>query len=155
MGRITDRLAGLDITLPPRVPPAPDHAVLVRSGALVFLSSHGPLDAERRPVYRGRLGAELDEEEGHAAARLCALNVLATLADEVGDLDRIERVVRFTGYVNAVPEFERHPWVMNGASEVFVDVFGERGAHARSAIGVTGLPLGMACAIETIFEVSG
>jgi enamine deaminase RidA (YjgF/YER057c/UK114 family) len=135
------------------VPPAGDHQDLVRSGALLFLSGTGPLDGHRKPVFKGHIGAELSEEEGVAAARLSALNALATLADVLGDLDRITRVVRLTGYVSATPEFERHPWVINGASEVFTAVYGSRGAHARSTLGVTGLPLGQACVIDTIYEI--
>ena len=152
MRRVTERLAELGIELPPRVPAAPDHAALVVAGALVFVAGHGPLDSDRRPVYRGRIGVELTEGDGYDAARLSALNTLATLRAELGDLDHLRRLVRLTGYVNAPPDFERHPWVINGASEVFDAVFGEK--HARATLGATGLPLGMACVIETTFELS-
>jgi enamine deaminase RidA (YjgF/YER057c/UK114 family) len=153
VGRVVDRLAALDVGLPPRVPSPPDHAAFVRSGDLVFLSGHGPLDAERRPLYRGRLGAELSESDGYGAARLSALNVLATLQAELGDLDRIRRVVRVTGYVACTPEFERHPWVINGASELLAAAFEGCGQHARTTVGVAALPLGMPCALECTFEV--
>ena len=146
------RLAELGIELPARVPPAPDHAAVVRTGNLVFVSGHGPLDADRRPVFKGRVGDELTEADGYAAARLSALNTLATLHAELGDLDDVRRLVRLTGYVNAPPGFERHPWVINGASELFDAVFGDK--HARATVGATGLPLGMACVIETLFEVT-
>ena len=114
-------------------------------------SGHGPLDADRNPVFKGRVGVELTEADGQAAARLSALNTLATLKDELGDLDQLRRLVRLTGYVNAPPGFDRQPWVINGASEVFDTVFGEK--HARATLGTTGLPLGMACVIETTFEL--
>ena len=148
---VTTRLKELGIELPTRVPPAPDHAAIVRSGDLVFVAGHGPMDANRKPIYTGRIGVELTEEDGYEAARVCALNVLATLDEEIG-LDTVIRLVRVTGYVNAGPEFERHPWVVNGASEVFDAVFGER--HTRSTMGVTGLPLRMALVIDTVFEVA-
>jgi enamine deaminase RidA (YjgF/YER057c/UK114 family) len=148
---VKTRLTELGIELPTRVPPAPDHAAIVRSGDLVFVAGHGPMDSTRTPIYKGRIGVDLSEEDGYAAARVCALNVLATLDEELG-LDNVARLVRVTGYVNAESSFERHPWVVNGASEVFDAVFGER--HARSTMGVTGLPLGMALVIDTIFEVA-
>jgi enamine deaminase RidA (YjgF/YER057c/UK114 family) len=145
------RLETLGLALPARVPPAPDHAAVLRSGDLLFVAGHGPMDASRTPLYAGKLGVDLTEEEGYDAARICALNVLATLDAEVG-LDAVTRLVRLTGYVNAAPDFERHPWVVNGASEIFDAVFGER--HPRSTMGVTGLPLGMAVVIDTVFELA-
>jgi enamine deaminase RidA (YjgF/YER057c/UK114 family) len=148
---VTARLGELGIELPVRVPAAPDHTAIVRTGNLVFVSGHGPLDANRRPVFKGRVGDELTEAEGYDAARLSALNTLATLQEELRDLDDVLRLVRLTGYVNSPPGFERHPWVINGASELFDAVFGEK--HARATLGATGLPLGMACVIETLFEV--
>jgi enamine deaminase RidA (YjgF/YER057c/UK114 family) len=152
MGAITARLEELGWQLPRRVPPAPDHAAIVHTGHLVFVAGHGPLDHERRPLYRGRVGVDLTEEDGYAAARQSALNVLATLDHELGGLDHVRRIVRLTGYVSAGPEFVRHPWVVNGASEVFDAVFSRTGRHARSTMGVTGLPLGMAVVIDTVFE---
>ena len=152
MGVASERLRGLGLALPQRVPPAPDHAAVVRAGSLLFVSGHGPLDADRQPVFKGQVGVELTEVDGYAAARLCALNTLATLDDELGDLDLVRRLIRLTGYVNSPPGYERHPWVINGASEVFEAVFGEK--HARATLGATGLPLGMACVIETTFELS-
>jgi len=155
VGNVATRLEGLGIVLPPPVPAPSDHVSFVQTGQLVFLSGHGPLDEHREPLYKGRVGAELNEADGHAAARLSALNVLATLDAELGDLDRVRRVVRLTGYVHSAPGFQRQPWVLNGASEVFTEVFGEdRGRHVRTSVGVFGLPLGMACALETVFEVA-
>lgn len=153
MATITARLEELGLELPRLVPPAPDHAAIVQSGNLVFVAGHGPLDHERRPMFKGRIGVDLTEADGYAAARQSALNVLATLDHELGGLDHLQRIVHLTGYVNAGPEFERHPWVVNGASEVFDAVFHETGMHARTTMGVTGLPLGMAVVIDTLFEL--
>lgn len=153
MGGVAGRLAELGIELPPLVPAAPDHATAVRVGNMLYMSGNGPLDARRVPVFKGKVGADLTEADGYAAARLTALNILRALQHELGDLDRIKRVVRITGYVNVAPDFERMPWVVNGASEVFKAVFGERGDHARSTLGVASLALGMACVIESVFEV--
>ena len=152
---ITERLVELGIDLPPPIPGPPDHAAMVQTRKpRVRRRATARSTRERRPVYKGRLGAELTEETGYAAARLSALNVLATLAVGLDGLDAVQRLVRVTGFVNATPEFERHPWVVNGASDVFSAVFEGRGGHARTTMGVAGLPLGMACAIETVFEVA-
>ncbi len=150
---ISSRLTELGIALPPLVPPAPDHATSVRVGTVLYMSGNGPLDAQRVPVYKGKVGAELTEADGFAAARLTALNILSALQHELGDLDRVKQVVRLTGYVNVAPDFDRMPWVINGASEVFKAAFRERGDHVRSTLGVASLALGMACVIESIFEV--
>jgi len=153
VGTIAGRLAELGIELPPLVPPAPDHATAVRVGNVLYMSGNGPLDAQRIPVHKGKIGAELTEADGYAAARLTALNILSALQHELGDLDRVKQVVRLTGYVNVAPDFDRMPWVVNGASDVFKAVFGNRGDHARSTLGVASLALGMACVIESVFEV--
>jgi enamine deaminase RidA (YjgF/YER057c/UK114 family) len=155
MGKIADRIAELGIELPPPIPAPTDHALLVRSGQLVFMSAQGPLDAQRQAIYSGQVGKDLTEEEGIAAARLSALNTLVAMEGELGSLDVITQVVRLTGFVQSAPGFERQPWVLNGASEVFTQIFGdERGAHARSSVGVSALALGMACVIETVYEVA-
>ena len=150
MGSVTERLAGLGLELPSRFPPTP---TTPPSCASARSSSCPATDrwTDRNPVFKGRIGVELTEADGHAAARLSALNTLATLKDELGDLDQLRRLVRLTGYVNAPPGYDRQPWVINGASEVFDTVFGEK--HARATLGTTGLPLGMACVIETTFEL--
>ena len=153
MGFIDGRLAELGIELPAPVTPAPDHAPAVRVGNVLYMSGNGPLNAQRIPVYKGKIGAELTEADGYAAARLTALNIISALQHELGDLDRVEQVVRLTGYVNVAPDFDRMPWVVNGASDVFKAVFGDRGDHARATLGVASLALGMACVIESVFEV--
>ncbi len=148
------RLRTLGVELPGPLPALTGHAPLVVSRGLAFVSGHGPLDGDRRPVYAGRVGAELSEEEGFAAARLAALNTLSSLRHAVGSLDRVQRVVKLTGFVLSAPDFNRQPWVVDGASRLFTDVFGpELGAHARTSVGVATTPLDMALTIETVFEV--
>jgi enamine deaminase RidA (YjgF/YER057c/UK114 family) len=149
-----ERLIELAIALPAPLPGLTGHAPLVVSRGLAFVSGHGPLDAQRNPVYAGRLGAELAEEDGFAAARLAALNTLASLRQALGSLDRVRRVVKLTGFVLSAPDFKRQPWVVDGASALFTEVFGtERGTHARTSVGVFATPLDMAITIETVFEV--
>lgn len=105
--------------------------------------------------YRGKVGGELTIEQGYEAARLCTLNALAAIKAAVGDLDRVSRIVKVVVFVNSAPGFTDQPKVANGASEFLANVFGEAGQHARSAVGVSDLPLGSACEVELIAEVSG
>jgi enamine deaminase RidA (YjgF/YER057c/UK114 family) len=144
------RELGLDISV--RGGPMANYVPAVRAGGLVFLAGHGP----RRPdgsYVTGRLGADLSLEEGYAAARLAAVALLASLRAEVGSLDRVRRVVKVLGMVNATPEFRDHPRVVNGASDLLTDVFGEAGRHARSAVGMAGLPMGIAVEVEMVVEL--
>ncbi len=154
MGMIDDRLAELGVTLPEAAAPVANYAGWVHAEDLIYTAGQLPM-LDGKPQYAGRLGADLSVEEGAAAARLCAINALAqaraALAD--GDLDRIVRVVKLVGYVNATPDFTDHPQVLNGASDLMVDIFGEKGRHARSAVGVASLPLGVAVELEAVFEV--
>jgi enamine deaminase RidA (YjgF/YER057c/UK114 family) len=124
-----------------------------RVGDIVYLSGTGPLrDGEF--VYRGKLGADMSIEDGYAAARLTGLNLVANLAREIGDLERVTRWVKALGLVNSTPDFEQQPAVINGFSDLIIELFGqERGAHARSAIGVAALPHGIPVEIEAIVEV--
>jgi enamine deaminase RidA (YjgF/YER057c/UK114 family) len=123
-------------------------------GSLTYVS--GQVTRNQGKIeFVGKLGREYGVDEGQKAARLCAANVLAQLKEACGgDLDRVVRCVRVTGYVNCTPEFVQHPKVINGASDFFVEVFGENGKHARSAIGVSSLPGGAACEVEAIFQIS-
>jgi enamine deaminase RidA (YjgF/YER057c/UK114 family) len=141
---------GLDLALPPA--PLANYIPAVQTGNLVFLSGQVPVlpDGTR---LRGKVGAELDVDEAKQAARLCATGLLARLRAHVGSLDRVHRVVKVTGFVNAVPDFEQQPMVINGASDLFVEVFGENGRHARSAVGVGSLPFNVPVEVEAIFEV--
>lgn len=153
-GKIDARLKELDITLP--APPAPvaSYVPFVVSGHRVFISGQVTLDSGGLK-YVGIVGKNLSAEEGKDAARLCAINAIAQIKAACGgDLDRVKRVVKVTVFVNAVREFTQHPEVANGASDLFVSVFGEAGRHARSAVGAGSLPRGVACEVEAIFEIA-
>ena len=146
------RLRELGIELPAAPRPVAAYVPAVRAGDLVYTSGQIPL-REGRVEYAGRVGEDLSVEQGAAAARLCCLNALAVLRAELGDLDRITRVVRVVGYVRSAPGFTEQPRVVNGASELLLDVFGEAGRHARSAVGVSELPLGSAVELELVVQV--
>ena len=146
------RLQALGIVLP--TPPAPvaNYVRAVRSGDLVFLAGHGPLKPDGSYLL-GRLGADLTVEEGYGAARLTGIALLASLKQEIGDLAKVRRVVKVTGMVNSDPAFTDQPKVINGCSDLLVEVFGDRGRHARAAVGMASLPIGIAVEIEMIVEV--
>jgi enamine deaminase RidA (YjgF/YER057c/UK114 family) len=126
----------------------------VRTGNLVFVSGSTPMK-DGKFVYLGKLGAELDVKTGYEAARLAMLNSLARLKAEIGDLDRVTRIVKVLGMVNSTPEFGQQPEVMNGASDLLVEVFGDRGRHARSAVGMGALPKNISVEVELIAEFDG
>ena len=154
MGQIDKRLAELGITLPVAAKPVANYVPWVRTGNLVFISGQGPVE-DGKVVYPGCLGADVTLEEGAKSARLCGINVLAQLKDACGgDLDRVKRVVKLLGFVNAAPSFKDHPKVINGASDLMVEVFGEAGKHARSAVGAGSLPLNVAVEVEAIVEIA-
>lgn len=146
------RLAALGLTLPKTSAPVANYVPAVRSGNLLFLAGHISRDADGK-VIAGQIGRELDEAAGVQAARQAALALLATLKAELGDLSRVKRLVRVGGYVRCGENFERQPAVMNGASDLFVAVFGDAGKHARAAIGTPSLPLGAAVEIELVAEI--
>ena len=155
MATIEVRLSELGITLPPAAAPVANyvaavlgHDTLVISGQLA-LGPAGTLDA----AHKGKLGVDVSAEAGRAAARNCAINVLAQAKAALGDLERIERCVRLGGFINAAPDFVDLALIMNGASDLMVDVLGDRGRHARSTIGVASLPLGCAVEVEALFSV--
>lgn len=150
----THRLRALGLALPPPPPAVGSYVNAVRTGALLFLSGHAPFRADGS-VCMGKLGRDLDAAAGYEAARLAGLGVLATLACELGTLDRVRRLVRVLGVVNATADFAEHTSVVNGASDLFVDVFGEAGRHARLAVGVASLPFDIALEIEIIAETEG
>lgn len=147
-----ERLDQLGLRLPKPYSPVGAYLSAVLTGKLLFVSGHGPMD-DGQVAYRGKLGGELDIDGGYEAARLAALNCLATVKSAVGSLDRVRRVVKVVGYVAGVEGFVDHPKVINGASDVFEKVFGEAGRHARSAVGVLELPFGIPVEIETIVEI--
>lgn len=144
------RLRELGIELPPVTPPAASYVSAVRTGNLVYLSGAGPT-APGQPTPTGKVGTDVSTEEAARHARQVGINLLAVLRAELGDLDRARRVVKLLGMVNAAPDFVEHSKVINGCSDLFVEVFGE--GHARSAVGVGSLPFGMTVEIEAIFEV--
>jgi enamine deaminase RidA (YjgF/YER057c/UK114 family) len=147
------RLAELGIELPAPNPAVGNYVGAVTVGDVVFVSGHGPYDGAEY-IHRGKLGRELDVATGQQAARLTILNLLASLKAEIGELDRVRRVVKLLVLVNSDPEFGEQPLVANGASDLLVDVFGpERGPHARSAIGMGALPFGISVEIEGIFAI--
>jgi enamine deaminase RidA (YjgF/YER057c/UK114 family) len=147
------RLQELGITLPGVGDPIGNHVHAKRVGNLLYLSGKGPPDVDGR-MPRGKLGAGMSVEEGYRHARGVGLVLIAVLRDAVGgDLDRVEAIVKVLGMVNAAPDFEDHPKVVNGCSDLFVEVFGERGRHARSAVGMSSLPGGIPVEIEIIAAV--
>jgi enamine deaminase RidA (YjgF/YER057c/UK114 family) len=150
---IDARLAALGVTLPDAPAPAANYVPYVVSGKTVYVS--GQISQDANGFIVGKLGAGLQIADGAAAARACALSLLAQARKAAGgDLDRIARVVKLTGFVNCTPDFLDQPKVINGASDFIVEVFGDKGRHARSAVGVPSLPFGVAVEIEGIFELA-
>jgi enamine deaminase RidA (YjgF/YER057c/UK114 family) len=146
------KLAALGVTLPAVEAPIANYVKTVRSGNLLFTAGHGPCGTLTREQI-GKVGGTLSIEQGAAAARATGLCLLATLKAELGTLSRVRRIVKVLGMVNSAPGFTEHPKVMNGFSDLMVAVFGERGKHARSSVGVAALPGDMAVEIEIIVEV--
>ena len=154
MSRIDEHLRELGIELPTPSAPGANYVPTVRSGNLLFITGQlSQWNGERQFV--GKLGREFGIAEGQKAARLCALNLIAHLRAALsGDLDRVVRCVRVAGYVNSTPDFTGQSQVINGASDVFVSVFGEAGRHTRMAVGVSALPYDVAVEVEATFEIS-
>ena len=151
-GRIDARLAELGITLPEPPKPAASYVPAVHAGGLLYVSGQVPIGPDGLVV--GKLGRDMEVEAGQQAARLCALALIAQVKAATGDLDKVRRVVKLTGFVNSAPDFGDQPKVVNGCSDLMVEVFGaEIGAHARSAVGMGGLPFGVAVEVEGIFDV--
>jgi enamine deaminase RidA (YjgF/YER057c/UK114 family) len=146
------RLDELGIELPPVPPPAGTFVHAVRTGNLLFLTGHPPIRADGS-VILGRLGQDLDAEAGYEAARVAALGMLATLRRELGSLDKVRRIVKVNGVVNATPAFLQHTHVINGASDLLVQIFGPAGEHARLAVGYASLPWNICLEVELIAEV--
>jgi enamine deaminase RidA (YjgF/YER057c/UK114 family) len=150
---IAARLDDLGVTLPEAAAPAANYVPFVQVGSLLFVS--GQISANESGLVTGKCGAELSTEEGAAAARLCALSLLAQVKAACdGDIDRLKRVVKLTGFVNSTPDFTEQPKVVNGASDFLVEALGEAGRHSRSAVSAGSLPLGVAVEIEGIFEIA-
>jgi enamine deaminase RidA (YjgF/YER057c/UK114 family) len=153
MGKIDQRLAELGITLPVAAKPVANYVPWSRTGNLIFISGQGPI-ADGKITLQGCLGDTLSVEDGVKSARLCAINVVAQLKDACdGDLDRVKRIVKLVGFVNATPAFTDHPKVINGASDLMVEIFGDKGRHARSAVASPSLPFGISTEVEAIIEI--
>jgi enamine deaminase RidA (YjgF/YER057c/UK114 family) len=151
--RAEARLAELGIELPLGSEPVANYRMAVRTGDLLFVAGHGPAHGDGVKV-RGKVGADLDQDEAREAARLVGVNLLATVRRELGSLDSVRRVVKVLGMVNCAPGFDQTPAVIDGCSDFLVEVFGpEAGSHARSAVGMAELPFGLAVEIEMIVEV--
>ncbi len=149
---VTARLRELGISIPPSRSPMANYVPAVTTGNLVFLSGHGPYRPDGS-LITGKLGRDLGMEEGYAAARDTILACLSSLQAEIGSLDRVRRVVKLLGMVNCTEDFGQHPQVINGASDLLVEIFGETGRHARSAVGMQMLPMNIAVEIEMIVEI--
>lgn len=153
-GAVEARLAALGIELPEAAAPAAAYIPYVLSGSMLYVSGQVPFWNGSVPdEHKGTLGAGVEIEQGQKTARICGLNLIAQVKKAVGDLDRVVQVVKLTGFVNSAPDFTGQPQVVNGCSELMQEVFGDLGKHARSAVGVAALPLGVAVEIEGIFEV--
>ena len=146
-----ERLSELGITLPPVFPPAGNYVGCVQSGDLLYVGGHGPIAGA--DVITGKVGTDLTLEQGREAARMTALSLLATMRDFLGSLDRVEQIVKVFGMVNVGDRFNEMPAVIDGCSDLLVDVFGEQGRHTRTAVGMAALPFDIAVEIELIARV--
>ncbi len=150
-GQIEARLAELGLELPEAAAPVANYVAFVISGNQVWIAGQVPL-WNGAVKYTGTTGDTVSMEDAVDAAKTCALNILAQAKAAIGDLDRITRIVKLNGFVNAVPGFTDQPKVINGASDLMADVFGDKGMHARSAVGVSGLPLGVPVEVDAVIE---
>ena len=153
MGTLESRLAELGIVLPVAAPPAANYVPFVISGILLYVSGQLPFK-DGKLAYSGRLGEALAVDDGYQAARLCGINLIAQMKAATGDLDRVARIVRLGGFVNSAAAFTDQPKVINGASDLMVEVFGPAGRHARSAVGCPSLPLGVSVEIDAVVELT-
>lgn len=151
MADVDARLAELGIVLPPPFAPVANYLACSRTGDLLFVGGHGPIDGGN--IIIGKVGTDLTLEQGRDAARITALSLLATMRAELGSLDRVEQVIKVFGMVNVGGDFDQMPAVIDGCSDLLVEVFGERGRHTRSAVGLAALPFGIAVEIELIARV--
>jgi len=148
------RIEALGIRLPEAPAPLAAYLATARTGNLLYVSGQGPMDGAT-VLIKGKVGRDVSEEQGTEAARLAVINALAVIRQTLGSLDKVARVVKLNGYVNCTDSFERQHIVMNGASELLVAVFGEKGRHARAAVGTNALPMGIPVELELLVEVAG
>jgi enamine deaminase RidA (YjgF/YER057c/UK114 family) len=153
-GAIEQKLATLGITLHTAPAPVANYVPFVRTGNLVVISGQVCFDAQGKLIAKGKVGAGVTIDQGAAAARGCAINLLAQLKAAIGDLDKVTRVVRLGGFINSAPDFLDGPKVLNGASDLMVQVFGDKGRHARTTVGVAALPADASVEVEGMFEVA-
>jgi enamine deaminase RidA (YjgF/YER057c/UK114 family) len=153
-GTIEQKLAALDVVLHTPASPLANYVGFVRTGNLLIVSGQVCLGADGKLIAKGKLGAGVSIEQGAAAARGCAINLLSQVKAAIGDLDKVVRVVRLGGFINSAPDFLDGPKVLNGASDLMVAVFGDKGRHARTTVGVASLPADAAVEVEGIFEVA-
>lgn len=148
-----EKIKAMGLQLPPATKPIANYVKYVRTGNLIFLSGHGPGKADGTNIT-GKVGTDLSAEQGYEAAKITALSLIATLKDALGgSLFKVKRIVKVNGYVNCGPEFKDHPKIINGCSDLLVEIFGEKGKHARAAMGMNSLPNNIAVEIEMIVEV--
>jgi enamine deaminase RidA (YjgF/YER057c/UK114 family) len=153
-GSVEQKLAGMGIVLHQAPSPVANYVGFVRTGNLLIVSGQVCYGADGKMVAKGKLGGGVSMDDGVAAARACAINVLAQVKAALGDLDKVARVVRLGGFISSSPDFLEHPKVMNGASDLMVGAFGDKGRHARTTIGVAALPGDAAVEVEAMFEVA-
>ena len=154
---VEKKLAEMGLALPPAPTPVANYVPAVRAGNLLFISGHGPDLVKDGKIHyiRGKLGKDLTVEQGYDAAKQVTLNILQSIKGAIGDLDKVRRIVKVLGFVNCTEDFPDQPKVINGASDLLVALYGERGRHARSAVGMYQLPFGIAVEIEMVVEVEG
>ena len=153
-GKIDAHLAELGITIPKGTAPAANYVPYVKTGNLVFISGQVPI-VDGKLTYQGKVGQDFTTEEGVACARVCALNILSQVKAACdGDLDKVVRCVKLSGFVNCIDGFGEQPQVVNGASDLMVEVFGDKGRHARFAVGTNALPMNVAVEVDAVFEIS-
>ncbi|MBI3246672.1 MAG: RidA family protein [Deltaproteobacteria bacterium] len=154
---VEKKLADMGLVLPPSPAPVANYVPAVQSGNLLFVSGHGPalfVDGKHQYI-RGKLGQDMTVEQGYEAAKQVTLNILQSIKGMIGDLDKVRRIVKLLGFVNCTEDFPDQPRVINGASDLLVALYGERGKHARSAVGMQQLPFGIAVEIEMVVEIEG
>ncbi len=147
---IEERLKELGIELPPAPAAAANYVPYVQEGSLLFVAGQVPLGADGKLKYTGKVGADSDEQQGYQSARLCALNALAQVNAAAGSLERVKRVISVRGFVNCSDSFTNQPEVINGASDLLVEIFGEKGRHARAAVGCNALPRNVTTEVELV-----
>lgn len=153
-GEVDARLAELGIEVPDAAAPVANYVGHVQTGNLVFISGQVPIK-DGKFQYQGKLGESMSVEDAQAAARLCAINIIAQAKAACGgDLDRVQRVVKLTGFVNSTGDFTEQPKVINGASDLMVEVFGDKGRHSRAAVSAASLPVGVAVEVEAVVEIA-